>query len=110
MTLTDPQRSELERLRRKYRVQFDQPLPKTPLPPEPQRIFDKVLELAKITYDEYAIGPEELHAEQPWKLESKNLASRVVSEADRCRRRNEATWRYACEPLVFTRGSTDVAW
>jgi hypothetical protein len=34
----------------------------------------------------------------------------LTERAQRCKHRNESSWRFACEPLIFARLSAEVAW
>lgn len=110
MPFTENQRHAFERLRKKHRIQLDRRLSHASLSREQQRIFGNVRRLAETKYDDYAVDPNQDYSREPWKLEAKDLALRLTERAERCRRRNEASWRYACEPLVFARVNADVAW
>jgi hypothetical protein len=49
-------------------------------------------------------------AQMPWKRQPKVHARKLVGKAQQCVMRNESPWRFACEPLVFSRLSSEVAW
>ncbi|KAF4631105.1 hypothetical protein G7Y89_g7026 [Cudoniella acicularis] len=49
-----------------------------------------------------------LVSDKPWKPEVKSSATVLVDIAKRCRHRNESSWRYACEPVILGRLSSEV--
>jgi hypothetical protein len=110
MTLTEDQRLQLERLCKKFRIHFYPQLQDASLSQEQRRIFNNIRKLGTTKYDDYAVESTQQSEMAPWKLEAKELALQLTEAAQRCRRRNEASWRHACEPLVFARVNSDVAW
>jgi hypothetical protein len=74
-------------------------------------VFEAIWRLGQIKYVEYEAVEESPSSILPeWKHEAKRLAKHLTEKAEQCVRRNEASWRFACEPLVFTRFSAEVAW
>jgi hypothetical protein len=79
-------------------------------PPNRWRVFRAFHKLGQIKYDEYGANEDTLiTTEQPWKFEAKLLAKKLTEKAAQYLRRNEASWRFACEPLVFSCFSAEVA-
>ncbi len=48
--------------------------------------------------------------DKPWTAEVRSLASRIQEQARRCSQRNESSWRFACEPVILGRISSEVCW
>ncbi|KAI9797022.1 MAG: hypothetical protein M1833_005855 [Piccolia ochrophora] len=110
MTLTSGQRITLERLRREYHITFRVEFRKEDWPSYLKDVFEAILTLGQTKYDEYAVAENGNGLAEPWKLQVKRQATRLVGEATRCVRRNEACWRFACESLIFARFQAAVAW
>jgi hypothetical protein len=80
-------------------------------PANHRSVFVDIQKIGRITYCDYAAekqDPTDPH--EPWKYHSKKLALHLSEKAKLCVRRNEASWRFACEPLVFARFNAEVAW
>jgi hypothetical protein len=107
MTLEELTR--LERLAREYRVDFIGELDSREWPENHKATLAHIQELGRNRFDSYATSTATID-EQPWKLEVKHEACRLVESARRCKRRNESSWRYACEPLIFARLKAEVVW
>ncbi|KAK6542678.1 hypothetical protein TWF694_006622 [Orbilia ellipsospora] len=104
-------RPVFERLRREYNIIFRDQLPSNEWPDSHRNVFEAIEKLKEYKYSTYLI-PEEFGSNldpSPWKIEAKNQAKRLTEKARDCTSRNEATWRYACEPLVFSRLTSEVA-
>ena len=110
MTFTSEQRRALEDLRKEYRIFFSKDTSQGTWSPSQRHIFEAVQKLGQIKYDDYAANEDDGGKSEPWKYQAKQLAKRLTEKAVDCVRRNEASWRYACEPLVFTRFGAEVAW
>jgi hypothetical protein len=108
MTLTNEQRVQLERLRRKYRIDFAGRLSSNKWPEVHRAKFFAIQMLGERKYNTY--GSNTNPAAEAWKLDVKLSAGRLAESAARCVRRNESTWRFGCEPLVFARLIAEVAW
>lgn len=109
MSLTPQVLLQLERLAKVHRIELPGEIPESQWPEPHKATLKQAKELGSRTFDTYAIDPK-ANASEPWKLEAKSQAKLLVEKATRCRRRNEASWRFACEPLVFARFSAEVAW
>ena len=70
----------------------------------------QLFKAGNLKYEDYTADPENDNQAEPWKLKAKELAVQLTERAGRCVRRNEASWRFACEPLIFARLNADVAW
>ena len=110
MTFTSEQRLALEKLRKEYGIIFSKDTGQGNWPPSQKGIFEAVQTLGQIKYDGYAAAEDGRGISEPWKCQAKRLAKRLTEKAEQCVRRNEASWRFACEPLVFTRFGAEVAW
>lgn len=110
MTFTPVQRERFEALRRKHRILFRGSIPAVDWPHNHQRRFAAIQSLGNLKYEDYTADPENDNQAEPWKLKAKELAVQLTERAGRCVRRNEASWRFACEPLIFARLNADVAW
>jgi hypothetical protein len=109
MPLTPPERRKLENLKRKYRIEFRGEVASNQWPQGHRTTFAAIQELGKTQFDTYAADPT-LMESAPWKAEVKEQAKQLTSRAKRCVRRNESTWRFACEPYVLARLSAEVVW
>lgn len=65
------------------------------------------MELGERKFDSFATGPN-VTSDEPWKIQVKSQAALLVERSRRCRQRNESSWRFACEPLVFARLEAEV--
>lgn len=110
MTFTSEQRLALEKLRKEYRIIFTKDADQENWPASQKCVFEAVQTLGRIKYDDYAVDEDSGGISEPWKHQAKRLAKTLTEKAEQCVRRNEASWRFACEPLVFTRLSAEVAW
>lgn len=109
MPFTAQERKKVERLRRKYRIEFCGELPSHEWPDVHRPIFNAVDELGKRQFDTYAACPTAIE-DAPWTAEIKKHADELSERAKRCVRRNESTWRFACEPYVLARLTSEVVW
>lgn len=99
----------LSRLAQEYRITFAGDLP----PSKWARCHKPTLECAKALgerkLDSFATEPQ-VSDDEPWKVQVKSQAAILVEKSKRCRQRNESSWRFACEPLIFARLEAEVAW
>lgn len=100
----------LESLSKEYRIHFLAGQAQDRWPVFHQDSVKAVTELGQVRFDDYAANAAAVEDQQPWKTRAKELAKLLVEKAERCTERNESTWRFACEPLVFSRMSGEVAW
>ncbi|KAJ3538816.1 hypothetical protein NM208_g5741 [Fusarium decemcellulare] len=98
----------LTRLAKEYRIEFINDLPVDEWPRSLRKIHGHVTDIGSKQFDSYATGS---HApcDEPWKLEVKSVAKNLVERACRCTQRNETSWRAACEHVVFSQLSAEVA-
>ncbi|KAL6888039.1 hypothetical protein GGI43DRAFT_425928 [Trichoderma evansii] len=102
-------RKAYENLRRKCDIKVIDDLPRDSWPQSQHDIFRSIKQLANIKYDEYDVQQDPDRSTAPWKQEAKSQARRLIEKAKDCVCRNEATWRFACEPLVFSRLTAEIA-
>ncbi|KAF4995714.1 hypothetical protein FDECE_12707 [Fusarium decemcellulare] len=98
----------LARLAREYRIEFINDLPVDEWPRSLRKIHGHVTDIGSKQFDSYAVGSQ-APCDEPWKLEVKSVAKNLVERACRCTQRNETSWRAACEHVVFSRLSAEVA-
>jgi hypothetical protein len=111
MTSNRETRDNLEKLLKEYGIVFPKNVPEAHWPPNHRDVFKQIQKLGTYKYDGYTVGDDDLGlAERPWRYPTKQLAKKLIEKAEQCVRRNEASWRFACEPLVFARFSVEVAW
>lgn len=109
MTFTKENRAIFEKRRKQYGIVFTDILPADKWPPNHRDVFEKIEKAKEFRYNTYATAQDELDR-SPWKGDAKIQARKLVVAAKDCVSRNEPTWRYACETLVFSRLSAEVAW
>jgi hypothetical protein len=110
MTFNRKQREAFEDLRRKRRIHFRGPLVSAEWPQNHRQSFATIERLGNMKYNEYSTELNKEIGNEPWKIQAKDLATRLTEQAARCHRRNEASWRFACEPLIFARLNAEVTW
>jgi hypothetical protein len=67
------------------------------------------MELGERKLDSFATGPN-VTSDEPWKVQVISQAALLVEKSRRCKQRNESSWRFACEPLIFARLEAEVVW
>ncbi|KAL2871431.1 uncharacterized protein BJX67DRAFT_342232 [Aspergillus lucknowensis] len=107
MTFTAKERKKVEKLRRKYRIEFCGEVPSHEWPGGHLLTFTAVHELGKKQFDTYATRAMAIE-DAPWTADIKNHARELSERAKRCVRRNESTWRFACEPYALARLTSEV--
>lgn len=99
----------LDTLCKEYRINFVSDVPEAEWPASHKTIIQDVTKLGQTKSVSYATA-HDITDNEPWKLEVKQLAFNLVERAKRSTQRNESSWRFACEPVVFARLSSEVAW
>lgn len=110
--MSSKQNEELARLHelsQKYRIEFSSDVSQVEHPECHDQTVNAVLELGSKTFNSYAIETR-IDDQEPWKVTAKSLATLLAEKARRCARRNESSWRFACEALIFARLSSEVLW
>lgn len=105
MTFTKESRAIFEKRRKQYNIVFEDALPADKWPPNHRDVFEKIEKAREFRYSTYATAQGELD-----RSHAKIQARKLVVAAKDCLSRNEPTWRHACESLVFSRLSAEVAW
>ena len=108
-TLTPDEVRLREDLCRKYRIVFAGETRPSEWPDRHKRTLQQVCELGNRKYDTYTDSPEQGDYE-PWRAERKSMATVLTQIAARFHRRNESSWRHACEPIILGRLSAEVCW
>jgi hypothetical protein len=101
--------AHLEDLSTEYRIKFLGEIEPSQWPDSHRTILQNAKQLGGKTYDSYATLPG-VEESEPWKVKIKYQAKLLVDTAGRCRQRNESSWRYACEPIIMGRLSSEVCW
>lgn len=96
-----------ERRRKEHNIVFVEDLKQCHRPAKHAKVFESIDRIKEISYQSYACEDSE---QEPWKKEAKSQARKLAEKAHDCIARNEPTWRLACEPLVFSRLTSEVAW
>ncbi|KAI0553686.1 hypothetical protein F4679DRAFT_530152 [Xylaria curta] len=111
MPIKKNHRPVFERLRREYNIVFADTLASNDWPANHRIVFESIDKLKQFKYSTYAT-PQDCRDDldtTPWKGEAKIRARKLTDKVKDCLSRNEATWRFACEPLVFSRLNSEVA-
>ena len=110
--MTPEQYGNLKRLAKKYRIQFDGPLPPDQWPSSHADLFRNIQLLGQKKHNEYKADKINHSKNEPWRAQTARRAERVVAIAKRLRseNRNEAGWRLELEPEIFSRFTVEVAW
>jgi hypothetical protein len=102
--------SRYERLRRKYGIEFSGTVSPAEWSENHREEFLAIQSLGVTKYEDYAAYAKQNITSQPWKSRVLFLAKNVTERVARNECRNEATWRFSIEPLIFARLSADIAW
>ena len=110
--MTPDQLETLRQLCRKYRITFNGRKSPSEWPPAHCGLFTDIRTLGDAQYSYHAELKESRSRDEPWVAHAIEQADRVVEIAERCQRerRNEAGWRFALEPEIFSRFKFEVAW
>jgi hypothetical protein len=106
-TLSPEVVNALQRLCRGKGISFVQDLPQADYPPAHANTLQEVKQLGETRFDSFATDENDA---APWRLDLKARVLNLVEVAKRCRRRNESTWRFACEHHVLARLRSEVVW
>ncbi|KAL2832932.1 hypothetical protein BDW59DRAFT_157081 [Aspergillus cavernicola] len=111
MPLPKNNRILFERRRKEHNIVFKDALPPSSRPINHANVFEAIDQIKRVSYQSYgnADNGRDAHNTTPWRVEAKIHARRLAGKAHDCVARNESTWRLACEPLVFSRLSSEVA-
>ena len=109
MPIRPEHRPAFERLRKEHHIHFVGPISSERWPENHRNVFESIEKLKQFRYATYATT-QEIGGGFDWKGKAKEHARRLSEKADDCVSRNEATWRFACEPLVFSRLTSEIAW
>lgn len=112
MPIKKENRATFEILRKQYHIEFNDEIAANEWPANHRRVFESIQKVKQYRYSTYAVAQkneDDLDA-APWKAEAKTQARKLTKAAKDCISRNEATWRFACEPIVFSRLAAEVAW
>lgn len=99
----------LDRLAKEHRINFAGDLPQSKWPNCHKKTLEGITELGERKFDLFATEPN-VTSDEPWKVQAKSQAALLVEKARRSRQRNESSWRFACEPLIFARLEAEVVW
>ena len=108
-TITQKDLENLQNLCKEYRLNFLGDVPEDAWPESHRTILQDVTKLGQTKSASYATA-HDVTDNEPWKLEVKQIALNLTERAKRSTQRNESSWRFACEPVVFARLSSEVAW
>ena len=110
--MTPDQLESLRELCNKYRITFNGRRSSSEWPEPHVGLFTNVAKLGDTHYNVFAKSKESPSLDEPWEAQIINRANRLVEIAEKCRRerRNEAGWRSALEPEIFSRFAVEVAW
>ena len=109
MPIKSEYRPAFERLRRQCGINFTDAIPTERWPENHRDVFESIEKLKQFKYSTYATTQENEDGFD-WTGKAKKHARKLSEKAKDCVSRNEATWRFACEPLVFSRLTSEIAW
>lgn len=97
---------------KKFRIFFDGQVSSDSWPSVHQTLFRDIQKLGAERYEDYKKIRKTRPADEPWGAHAIQRANRIVQVARRCYQEeaNEAGWRLALEPEVFSRFKIEVAW
>ena len=110
--MTPDQLETLRQLCREYRITFNGRKSPREWPPAHYGSFTNIKTLGSSQYTGHAESKESRSKDEPWVARNLEQADRVVEIAEPCQRerRNEAGWRFALEPEIFSRFKFEAAW
>ncbi|KAI0514644.1 hypothetical protein F5B22DRAFT_225936 [Xylaria bambusicola] len=97
-----------ERHRIKCNIVFKDVLAPDDWPTTHRNVFKSIEDIKSYRYNTYSTAQDDIE-ERPWRRQAKEYARKLTQRAKDCVSRNEATWRFACEPLIFNRLAAEVA-
>jgi hypothetical protein len=108
-TIASKDLQALQNLCKEYRINFLSDVSEAEWPESHRTILQDVAKLGQTRSASYATA-HDVTDNEPWKLEVKQIALNLTERAKRSTQRNESSWRFACEPVIFARLSSEVAW
>jgi hypothetical protein len=110
--MAEDQRREIKRLTKRFRISFDGRVSTESWPSVHKILFKNIQKLGAEQYGNYKDIRKTRSADEPWGAYAIQRANRIVQVARRCYQEdvNEAGWRLALEPEVFSRFKVEVAW
>ncbi|KAH6614659.1 hypothetical protein B0J18DRAFT_439869 [Chaetomium sp. MPI-SDFR-AT-0129] len=104
-------RPVFEKVRKECNIIFADECRRGEWPAGHRSVFEAIERLKSFTYDTYRVGPtdDNLKTTAAWKVDTMRRARKLGEKARDLVARNEATWRLACEPLVFDRLNAEIA-
>ena len=103
---------DIETLLKEYHISFDGPIESQRWPDRHKVLFENIRRAGSRLYDDYKQRRANVTPDKPWVNSTINRADRLVKTVQRCNseRLNEAGWRLALEPQIFSRFTVEVAW
>ena len=110
--MTPDQLETLRKLCNSYRITFNGRRSPSEWPIAHAGLFSNIRTLGDTQYTTFGKRKESRLPEEPWGAQVIYRADRVVEIAEKCQRerRNEAGWRLALEPEIFSRFTVEFAW
>lgn len=105
-------RPVFEKVRKECNIVFADECRREQWPADHRSVFEAIEKLKSFTYDTYRVRltDDSIKTTAAWQVDTMRRARKLVEKAKDLVSRNEATWRLACEPLVFDRLSSELAW
>ncbi len=91
-------------------IEFLDDLPSSEWPSCHRKTIEEIRDLGQRKFESYVPEIDDVDDTEPWKLRVKYQAELLAQKVQRQRYRNESSWRYACEHIVFARMEAEVAW
>lgn len=106
------QRRDMKRLTKKFKISFDGRVDTRSWPSAHKILFKNIQKLGADQYETYKDIRKARPADEPLGAHAIQRANRIVQVARRCYHEevNEAGWRLALEPEIFSRFKVEVAW
>ncbi|KAI0971524.1 hypothetical protein F4678DRAFT_87341 [Xylaria arbuscula] len=110
MPIRKEHRPIFESLRKSHHIVFTDTLAPKDWPANHRNIFESIEKIKQFKYNTYSIQDDQAGLDtQPWRRDAKGQARKLTEKVPDCLARNEATWRLACEPLIFSRLTAEIA-
>lgn len=91
-------------------IHFLRPNQSEHVPETHKRLFEDIQKLGRQCYGEYHQSITVDSIDKPWREQTKRRAERLTILAEKCRGKNESTWRFTIEPEVLHRFAVEVDW
>ncbi|CAI6071074.1 unnamed protein product [Clonostachys chloroleuca] len=108
MPLSRKNHEIFDKIRRRKGIVFSPELTSEQWPEGHRSVLEAIETAKSYRYSTYQASQDETTT-KPWKIDAKRQAKKLVAKSKDCVSRNEATWRLACESLVFSRLAAEVA-